>query len=418
MKEYWFYLESYTFLWVKCDNVLVYNSLSGGMSLFVKNRVIADFFKQFQNKESMYCLRLTDSMLEDDTLNSAIHEVRNSFSGDLVLVSETNNKPLIFPPILNFQRERNRLKKESKLSKEYDVSISLGDNVLKNIFEISIYINGHCTQHCATCETKMEQFPFCTKSNTVLSLQSIEKLLGSLVCKMPKINILGGDILLHPSFQDIVSLLNSYNVNQTYFFYYKNLEVTDNTIIGELNGNVKILFDYPLNMDAFYKVSEAYARCKNISYVFTVSSNEEFENIMSLISQTDISVENIELKPFYDGSNMNFMSENLFIDKDDFSDVKLNRKKIYAHQVLNTNDWGKLTILSDGTIYANVLDRPIGRIDDDIRLLVYKEMTEGKSWFRIRDQKPCCDCVYQWLCPSPSNYEMVLNKSNLCHIEL
>lgn len=203
-----------------------------------------------------------------------------------------------------------------------------------------------------------------------------------------------------------------------YFFYYKNLEVTDSNIIGELNGNVKILFDYPLNMDAFYKVSEVYARYKNILYVFTVSSNEEFDNIMGLISQTDISVENIELKPFYDGSNMDFMSKNIFIDKDDFSDIKLNRKKIYAHQVLNTNDWGKLTILSDGTIYANVLDHPIGCIDDDIRLLVYKEMTEGKSWFRIRDQKPCCDCVYQWLCPSPSNYEMVLNKSNLCHIEL
>lgn len=28
-----------------------------------------------------------------------------------------------------------------------------------------------------------------------------------------------------------------------------------------------------------------------------------------------------------------------------------------------------------------------------------------------------CDCIYQWLCPSPSNYELVIGQPNLCHIK-
>ena len=74
-------------------------------------------------------------------------------------------------------------------------------------------------------------------------------------------------------------------------------------------------------------------------------------------------------------------------------------------------------IFSDGKVYANVYHEPLGTIDDDIRELIYKEMDKGTSWRRIRDMKPCCDCVYQWLCPSPSNYELAIGKPNLCHVK-
>jgi pseudo-rSAM protein len=48
--------------------------------------------------------------------------------------------------------------------------------------------------------------------------------------------------------------------------------------------------------------------------------------------------------------------------------------------------------------------------------IVHKEIDNGKSWFRIRNQAPCNDCVYQWLCPSPSDYEIAIGRQNLCHI--
>jgi hypothetical protein len=35
----------------------------------------------------------------------------------------------------------------------------------------------------------------------------------------------------------------------------------------------------------------------------------------------------------------------------------------------------------------------------------------------IRNQTPCDDCVYQWLCPSPSDYEIAISRPNLCHVK-
>jgi pseudo-rSAM protein len=73
--------------------------------------------------------------------------------------------------------------------------------------------------------------------------------------------------------------------------------------------------------------------------------------------------------------------------------------------------------MPDNQVYANVNMESLGTIHDTIYSLIYKELTEGKSWLRIRDQKPCADCIYQWLCPAPSNYEIVLGKYNLCNIK-
>ena len=96
-------------------------------------------------------------------------------------------------------------------------------------------------------------------------------------------------------------------------------------------------------------------------------------------------------------------------------------KKHVLHDIsleINKNDFGRLTVLPDDKIYANVNHAEIGVMGKDtIASVLYKEMTEGHSWLRIRDQKPCCDCIYQWLCPSPSNYELAIGKPNLCHVK-
>lgn len=99
-------------------------------------------------------------------------------------------------------------------------------------------------------------------------------------------------------------------------------------------------------------------------------------------------------------------------------DLQPTKREIYANQTINRNEFGKITVLPNGDILANPNNKKLGTIKDDrIHDIIYREMTEGNSWLRIRDQKPCCDCIYQWLCPSPSNYESVIGKPNLCHVK-
>jgi pseudo-rSAM protein len=68
-------------------------------------------------------------------------------------------------------------------------------------------------------------------------------------------------------------------------------------------------------------------------------------------------------------------------------------------------------------VYADVNQTPLGTIDDTVYSIVYKEFTDGKSWFKVRNLTPCKDCIFQWLCPSPSNYEIAIGRPNLCHVK-
>lgn len=80
-------------------------------------------------------------------------------------------------------------------------------------------------------------------------------------------------------------------------------------------------------------------------------------------------------------------------------------------------DFGKINIISNGDVYANVNHPILGSIyTHSIVEIVQYELDEGKSWLRVRDQNPCNTCVYQWLCPSPSDYELFIGRSNLCHV--
>ena len=90
----------------------------------------------------------------------------------------------------------------------------------------------------------------------------------------------------------------------------------------------------------------------------------------------------------------------------------------YPH--LNENFFGKMIIMPNGETYSNINHNSLGNAFDDIlsiNKLVYKEMRHGKAWFKVRDEIPCKNCCNKSLCPSPSNYEIVTNRVNLCNIK-
>ena len=129
-------------------------------------------------------------------------------------------------------------------------------------------------------------------------------------------------------------------------------------------------------------------------------------------------IQEYKIEPEYRGDNLPFFEENVFLYEEDILSKHLSMQDLMRNQILNSNDFGKLSVCSNGDMYTNELSPTVGNIwTNDVRKLIYKEMTEGHSWLRIRDQKPCCDCIYQWLCPSPSNYELAIGKPNLCHVK-
>ena len=145
-------------------------------------------------------------------------------------------------------------------------------------------------------------------------------------------------------------------------------------------------------------------------YSYYHSISEKFENLPIYCDARII--------PLYNGKNIDFFESNVFTNQDELNTVALNKREIFIRQSLNIHNFGKLTIIANGIVYANVNHAPLGTIDDTIYSIVYKELINGQSWLQIRNQIPCTDCVYQWLCPSPSNYEAIIGKPNLCIIKM
>ncbi len=63
--------------------------------------------------------------------------------------------------------------------------------------------------------------------------------------------------------------------------------------------------------------------------------------------------------------------------------MKFSKRDIFARQSLNINNFGKLTVLPSGYVYANVNNSPIGRINEYPIDLIYKELTKGELWLII-----------------------------------
>ena len=154
----------------------------------------------------------------------------------------------------------------------------------------------------------------------------------------------------------------------------------------------------------------------NVQWNFIVASDSDLGKINAL---PQIENRRTKILPFYNGENLDFFAENVFMELDDIIENPIDRKNIFRHQTLNDNFFGKLFIMPSGDVYSNLLMPPIGNLSTcTIKELVYKELDEGNVWLKTRNTvSPCKNCLNKDLCPSISNYEFVIGKYNLCHVK-
>lgn len=104
---------------------------------------------------------------------------------------------------------------------------------------------------------------------------------------------------------------------------------------------------------------------------------------------------------------------------DDLLESPIEKQTIFRRQALNENFFGKLFILPSGEAFSNMNGKPLGNLKNaPLGQVVYNEFNDSKSWLLTRDTNTgnCFECQNRYLCPSISNYEMVIGKTNLCHM--
>lgn len=377
--DYWFTIEPFVFVGITNKHALLYNTLDGATIESGKTEVINLLRKTLQ-KENNGVVALASESYHNEDINAFIRELREKYMGDVIDMALSNGKPVQLLPYFNYL-DRDELYKK--------INFFPYEDVLENLFEININVNN------ITDVAKLIEF-----------LQSIPR--------TTKFNILG-NILEVNNYCKLLSFLDQKSSAKYILCSYMNVV----NLQPDFNNNFSYVISvvFPLDKERWdYSRQLLINQTLPFEYVFDISSTNEYEQAEQLIEQFEI--DNYRFNPIYTGNNMQFFEENVYLTKEDILSTSISMKDIFAHQSMNIYEYGKINIMPNGEVYANTNYPPLGNIHThSILKIIYKEMEEGKSWFRLRNQSPCNDCVYQWLCPSPSNYEIAIGRPNLCHVK-
>jgi pseudo-rSAM protein len=414
-KKYWFILDNYIHVSVKDNSVMFYNPLTGKILEYNGSEAVLKMVKRLHSPKNLLVTRITGEEFLNPEISQLVSDLRGYFMGDLLETSLTKIKPVQMMPYAKVYKDAEIIRKTP--------TRSVGEHMMKYLVEISLYINSDCSLDCAICGSAYKQFLCCTRTKNQeeeLNIQSIKNLIWqSQGAPLVRVNILGGDIFKFSKLEELLVILKGFSFKKVFYTHYLNL-IRHEDKLGLFpadSSSFSILVTFPVEEDQ-WKVSVELLRAHDIKadFLFIVSSETDVTRAEELISS--FGLDNYSLHPFFNGNNLDFFERNIFLDKEDLQKAKPTDKDIHARQLVNPFHFGRLTVLSNGHIHANVNTSRLGTLDkDSIHQAVYKEMYRGKNWRRIRKRTaPCKSCTFSELCPPLSNYEYAIGKNNLCHI--
>lgn len=395
--KYWFYLETDTLISCNESAFLLYNTLSGKSH----KQLIDKAFLYLLEKglmERKCALVLSDDEINQNNLKDIITTVRNLYFGDLIPINDNNSiAPYPFPSRLDFQEKKIFENSESRKTK----------NLIECIAEIFLYpisFDERCSRGISPYfDATYFDDSFCVCPKYISFLQGISnKRLFLLNLPFSKNAMLSLDILWSQSIFQLV-IFHSHMLNY---------------ISGHVsNVNLVLYVDSYDDIRLIESKIDSAIKDKNkVSLSFLVRNLKENVIVEKIIDNCGI--EDTRIIPFYTKDNLDFFEKYVYLDETDILKNVMTKREIFAKQLLNTNDYGRLLLFPNGDVYGNLNANKMGNIyEEPVCEILLNELFAKQSWFRVRNEEPCCRCLYQWLCPSPSNYEFMIGKPNLCCIE-
>lgn len=377
--NYWFKIEPYVHISIVNSNVLLYNTFDGSF-IESKDIEIVKLLKETLLKENCGVVLLTAERYNLDNIRKFIMELRAKYMGDIIDIELSKSKPIQIMPFTSLVNTQELFKKQN---------FPTGKKILEYLSEISIYVD---------------------YNTNIMDLNSFLKSLPNI----STVNIIGNlkDVA---NYKELLLVLDQFPSLKKITCNYSNVISLQPEFVN--NFSYSILINYPIDISK-WNYSRRLLLNQSIPFecIFEVTSMDNYSQINKFIEE--FGIEKHQLKPVYTGDNIDFFKENVFLTKDDILSTPLSISDFFINQSMNIFDFGKIAIMSNGDIYANVNYPILGNIHThSIYEIISKELEEGRSWLRIRNQAPCNTCLYQWFCPSPSNYEIAIGRPNLCHVK-
>ena len=396
--KYWLGILPHVYYVQKNNKALLYNTQTGE-HIHTQNIQVINLLEQMHDRKNLGVICV-------DEITAFIRESVSKNICSITEITDDRLKPIQLMPVLNLQRDIEKLKQEE--------GRSLGEDVLHYLSDVTIYINRLCRLNCRHCKDYHHQFFHCSKSLDTenIDLNLLQQFLKQLAFTfIRRLAITGGNIFLYPYFSELITFLQKERIRPLFGIHCGDID----------KDKIILLNDFPKEIFVTFPIEKNYieniaflSKQDNTKIIFEISSVETHQQAESLIAE--YAIENYDYKPFYNDENQIFFEKNVYLTKEDIFNNPIPQRIIFARQKLNTNFFGSLTLMPNGKIYANVNRQELGNIETDSLLdLIHKEMNDNTAWRHTRNEAPCSDCLYQYLCPSPTNYEQAIGRPNLCH---
>lgn len=403
---YWLYFEPYTFIFEGETEWVVYNTLNAAY-LKYKDKNIIFILEKLSNPDNGYIIAVKDKIAKSKSFAKFIRDIRNSFSGDIIpyryILPE--NKPFVFMPQLRLYDSVEHMKNEK--------GQLLGD-ILNNLNEVTFYLPGKCSHSCQYCNAYHCQFIHCSNFdyNDSLTLECYVSIFDKLErCGVRIVNLVLNSLSDH-LLSDLLKVMGKYSFDKFVYVDILNMSKNENLLfMDKVNVNVNVTFDlttvsfqYVVDMMSFYD--------NNIIWNCIIQNENDYLLMERLKDDSRMNV-----VPFYNGENDVFFKQFVYLSLDDIIINPIKKQQIFRRRVLNENFFGKLYITPSGSVFSNMNYSSVGNIKEtSIEEIVNNELSNSRSWLKIRNGQVCGKCPNRYLCPSLSNYEFVIGKENLCFV--
>ncbi|MDF1549392.1 MAG: TIGR04150 pseudo-rSAM protein [Bacteroidales bacterium] len=412
MSEFYLAIEPYVYIFVTGNEALLFNTLDSN-SFLTDDLGVVRIVEILNSGDGLYVAKLSNEELESDTCKAFISFLRHNYMGDILPFELCKKKPVQLRPLLNIQTDINLNRNENK---ELEIP-----SILQYLTNISLILNESSNSQFSKI-TKQANFNPANKSLPVneIDFTLVKNTLNRLKETLYYINLNGIEIFKYSKLFELISLLENYDAIKELHCNLKNLALNISKLENRALTNFHFSISISLNefdRDEFLRTF-SFLQTKKIvhDFKFLIENMEQYGKTEKLIAIYNI--ESYSILPFYNGGNLAFFKEMVFIDKDDILNDKKEMNQILANEAINSYFFGKIHIVPSGDVYISLNEAKIGNLFRiDISEIVYNEMNNEGIWFLTRTKiSPCKNCIYCSLCPPISNYELSIGQFNLCSI--